>query len=111
MLDYKTIGGRIRAVRKLRGLSQEQLAEKVWISVTHMSHIETGQTKLSLPVLVDLANALQVSPDDLLASECRVARQSSLTEIDSVLASCTPAQMRVLEQIIKSAKMALDENT
>ncbi|MBR0033071.1 MAG: helix-turn-helix transcriptional regulator [Treponema sp.] len=47
-------------------LSQEELAEKVGISTTHMSHIETGSTKLSLPVLVELAKSLNVKTDSLL---------------------------------------------
>lgn len=47
-------------------MSQEQLAECVGISVTHMSHIETGNTKLSLPVLVSIADALNVSTDTLI---------------------------------------------
>ena len=50
ILDYYKIGQRIRKFRKAYNLSQEQLAEKVGISTTHMSHIETGNTKLSLPV-------------------------------------------------------------
>ena len=47
-MDYYAIGQRIRKFRKACGLSQEELAEKVGISTTHMSHIETGNTKLSL---------------------------------------------------------------
>ena len=62
-MDYFAIGQRIRCARKARGLSQEVLAEKVQISVTHMSHIETGNTKLSLAVLVDLAVALDICTD------------------------------------------------
>ena len=54
-MDYYDVGQRIRKIRKARGLSQEQLAEKVGISTTHMSHIETANTKLSLPVFVDIA--------------------------------------------------------
>ena len=49
-MDYYKIGQRIRKYRKARQLSQEQLAEQIGISTTHMSHIETGNTKLSLPV-------------------------------------------------------------
>ena len=52
-MDYYAIGQRIRYYRKTQGLSQEQLAEKVDISTTHMSHIETGNTKLSLQVFCD----------------------------------------------------------
>lgn len=104
------IGEKIRTLRKARKLSQEQLAEKVWISATHMSHIETGATKLSLPVLVDLANALQVSTDELLGTNLNVMKQNSLDSINAVLESCTMDQIRVIEAIIRSAKSAMDEN-
>ena len=104
------IGEKIRTLRKARKLSQEQLTEKVWISATHMSHIETGATKLSLPVLVDLANALQVSTDELLGTNLNVMKQNSLDSINAVLESCTLDQIRVIEAIIRSAKSAMDEN-
>lgn len=65
-MDYYKIGQKIRKYRKANGLSQEQLAGRIGISVTHMSHIETGNTKLSLPVFVDIAKALEVQTDDLL---------------------------------------------
>ena len=68
-LDYKAIGQRIRKFRKLKNLSQEQMAEKINISTTHMSHIETGSTKLSLPVLVEIAEVLNVKTDNLLSDE------------------------------------------
>ena len=47
MMDYYAIGQRIRKIRKAHKLSQETLSERIGISVTHMSHIETGNTKLS----------------------------------------------------------------
>ena len=65
-MDYYQIGQRIRKYRKAQGLSQEELAARAGISVTHMSHIETGSTKLSLPVLAALSDALDVRADVLL---------------------------------------------
>ncbi len=65
-MDYYAIGQRIRKFRKAQNLSQEALAEQANISTTHISHIETGNTKLSLQVFADLAAALHVSADDLL---------------------------------------------
>ena len=47
IVDYYEIGQRIRRIRKAKGISQEVLAEKVGIFTTHMSHIETANTKLS----------------------------------------------------------------
>ena len=40
MMDYYKTGQKIRKHRKICGLSQEELAEKIGISVTHMSHVE-----------------------------------------------------------------------
>ena len=65
-LNYCKIGQQIRKIRREHGLCQEELAEKVNISTTHMRHNKTGNTKLSLPVLVDIAAALEVRTDDLI---------------------------------------------
>ena len=59
MIDYKSIGARIRTVRLAKKLTQEQLAEAAGVGVTHISHIETGNSIPSLQVLVDIINANQ----------------------------------------------------
>ena len=110
MLDYVAIGKNIRTIRKTRNLSQEQLAEKIWISTTHMSHIETGSTKLSLSVLVDIAEALHVGVDELLTTQPFIEKSDSCDEIRAIIQSCTPAQARVLLDILKAAKISLDTN-
>lgn len=107
-MDYYEIGQRIRKYRKLKGVSQEQLAELTDISVTHMSHIETGNTKLSLPVFVKLAAALEVSADNLL-KDSPSGKTASLAELSELLAACTPKQARVIVEIVKTAKTALDK--
>ena len=109
-LDYDKIGQRIRRYRKARGLSQEQLAERIGISVTHMSHIETGNTKLSLPVFVDIARVLEVQTDDLLfdfLSDPKV----SFHELAEALENCTPQQIRVILDVAKATKIALEKYT
>ena len=109
-MDYYAIGQRIRKIRKARGLSQEQLSEMVGISVTHMSHIETGNTKLSLPVLVDLANALEVRTDDLLYDKVTAERSTATDTIVQLLEACTTQQLRVIEDLVKAAKAYLSQH-
>ena len=109
-MDYYAIGQRIRKVRKAHKLSQEALSEKIGISVTHMSHIETGNTKLSLPVLVSLASVLEVRIDDLLYEHSFMERSSAIESIIQVLDSCTTMQIRIIEDIVKATKTALDQN-
>ena len=58
--NYKKLGLNIAFYRKLRGLSQEKLAERVDISRTHMSRIETADCAVSLDVVFALADALGI---------------------------------------------------
>lgn len=108
-MDYYEIGQRIRRCRKAKGLSQEELAEKVGISTPHMSHIENGNTKLSLPVLVDLAVSLEVSTDLLLFGTNENQKSRAIEEIQHILDSCTIQQACILSEIMKNAKMAMDK--
>lgn len=109
-MDYYKIGQKIRKIRKAHGLSQEELAERVNISTTHMSHIETGNTKLSLPVLVDIAATLEVRTDDLLHEVSFITTSTALDEIASVLERCTAAEAKVITDIIKTAKLSMDKH-
>ena len=107
-MDYYAIGQRIRRNRKLRGWTQENLAEIVDISPTHVSHIETGVTKLSLPVLVKIADALEVRVDALLYDEPRGGASIAVDEIAALLEGCTPSQARFIAELVRAAKQSLD---
>ena len=106
-MDYAAIGKRIRAYRKKIDLSQEELAEMVNISTVHMSHIETGYTKLSLPVLVDLACALGVRTDDLIFEKEAFSKDELLEEISLELQGCSKEQLLALRQILVCSKEAI----
>jgi len=108
-LDYYKIGQKIRKIRKAHGLSQEELAERVDISTTHMSHIETGNTKLSLPVLVDIARVLEVRTDDLLSDGSAVTAGSTLEEIAGVLERCSAKEAKVISDVVKATKLSMDK--
>lgn len=108
-MDYYKIGQQIRKFRKAQGFSQEELAEKVNISTTHISHIENGNTKLSLQVLVDIANILEVRTDDLLNIDPLPTSSSALDDIASVLEQCTAKEAKVIADIVKTTKQSLDK--
>ena len=109
-MNYYEIGQRIRKYRKAHQLSQEELAERVGISATHMSHIETGNTKLSLPVLVALASVLEVGTDDLLFENTRATREEALGDVLGILEGCSVQQLKVLKDILGAAKKSMDKH-
>ena len=67
MDDYKkAMGQRLKLKRKLRHLTQEQLAEKIDISIKHYSEAERGITGLSVENLIKVSEILGISLDYLL---------------------------------------------
>ena len=64
--NYKQLGLNIAYYRKSKGLSQIQLAEKVNISRTHMSRIETADCAVSLDVVFNICDILEIKPNKLL---------------------------------------------
>ena len=62
---YRLLGLNIAYYRKLRGFSQERLAEEINISRTHMSRIETADCAVSLDVIFQLSDILEVAPSKL----------------------------------------------
>lgn len=65
-LNYIGIGQRIAKRRIQTGLKQNVLAEKIGISNNYLSSIERGKEKPSLEIIVNICNALRVTPDYLL---------------------------------------------
>lgn len=68
-MDYYTLGKEIKRYRKKAGLTQEELAEIIDCSNTHIGQIENAGTKPSLEMVVRIANALNVTIDQLLIHE------------------------------------------
>ena len=76
-----TFGTKLKQARQKAKLSQEQLAEIVDISPTHMSVIERGVKTPKLDTFIRIANALGVSADALLQDGVEHANDSIMAEL------------------------------
>ena len=65
-MDYKELGRNIRKYRRIADLTQEQWAEECDCSTSHIGQIENARSKPSVEALVNIANALGVTVDQLL---------------------------------------------
>lgn len=109
-LNFVQVGKRVSEVRKRRGLSQQRLAEIICKSPTHISYIEGGLKCMSLDTFVAVANALQVSADELLKDNIENTIVVSNHEFAEMISDCSEYEKRVLLSIVASAKEALREN-
>ena len=83
------------------------LAELSELTPTNISHIERGTTKLSLPSLVNIANALHVSVDELLCGSIRESRHVYREEFLEIIRDCDERELRVLMELLETAKTSI----
>ena len=104
--EFKEIGARVKQARKARQMSQADLAEKLNISVSHMSDIETGKSNFGVDILKRITEALQVSSDELLRPDIPAVNAIYATEILELLDGCTPAEKDALVNTVRNMKAA-----
>jgi len=109
-INYKAIGKRIKIARIKADLTQEQLAERINLSPTHMSNIETGSTKMSFQAIVNIANALSVTLDDLMCDNLVHATVQFKKEIAEILEDCDAYEICVMQHTLTALKHSLREN-
>ncbi len=99
-MDLSAIGGRIKAARERKKLTQEDLAAIVNLSPTHISVIERGVKPPKLITLVNIANALEVSADMLLQDVVVCSQEGVSNELVSAIMSLPdPERARMLKAI------------
>lgn len=106
-LDYVKIGQRIREARSKLGLQQAEVAYRTGLTTSHMSHVETGQTKVALPTIVKIANALSVSVDELLFDSIEQVKPVYDKWIAQELEDCDAAELQAFLEIIRSSKTVI----
>lgn len=65
-MDYFYMGRQIRHYRRVRGMSQSELAAALGLSAAHVGHIERGSRHASLETVVAISQQLEVSLDTLI---------------------------------------------
>lgn len=106
-LDYHAIGIRIRRLRKQHKLTQQDLANLSQQEPSNISHIERGATKLSLPTIVNISNALGVTVDELLCDSLPYSRFPFENEAVDILSDCSHAELKIITEMMRSLKESL----
>ncbi len=107
-LNYALIGLRIKKIRKSKKMTQDKLSELSGISPQHLSQIESAKTKLSLPTLINICNALNVTTDKIL---CDVLAADTAHEISSditdVFKDCSADEAFLMLAVAEKLKITL----
>ena len=106
-IDYTALGQRIADFRSKKGFSQEELAFSCGVGSKHISNIELGKSKPSLESLIQIANILNVSADDLLVDSLTHSASTADSEIHRLLLDCNAIEQEILTRMVKEMKAIL----
>ena len=92
-----------------RKLSQEELGELISLNPHYISQIENGWRIPSVDTLVMIANALEVSADDLLVDLLTHLNASAVIEAHELIADCNETERQILIRVLQFMKNLLKE--
>lgn len=110
MIDYASIGYKIKQARLSKKITQEELAEAVGVGVTHISHLETGSGTVSLKVFLAIVNYLDCSADELLCKEIKTARPIVDNWLAELVADCDQTEVKIITDTVTALKQTLRKN-
>lgn len=99
-INYKKFGTRVKIAREQKGLTQEQLAEKIDMTNNYISNIERNRSIPSISTLVRICNSLDVTPDYLLLDSIYESKEYIIDEIAKKLKYCNPKNLRLISGFI-----------
>ena len=110
MIDYTSIGYKVKQLRVQKNITQEQLAEAVGVGITHISHLETGAGTLSLKVFIAIVNYLECSADELLCKEISTARPHVDNWLTELVSDCDQTEIKIITDTVTALKQTLRKN-
>ena len=110
-IDYISLGARIKYYRTQKHLTQDELADLANLSKSLISYIESGDKSPSLEAFISIANALEISSDELLVDNLSVSNSMRGGDDYYILLDCTPEEATILVKNMKELKTILRRYT
>ena len=101
----KSLGLKLKTLRKARGFSQEQLAEMIDKSVDTISNIERGKFSTSLDTAIDLAKVLNVEVYELfMTHDIKTTDKTKMTLIAEIIDQLHDQPEEILQFTLEQTK-------
>lgn len=94
----------IRNERKNKRITQEELAEMLEVSPTHVKHIESGHRKPSVEILFALAKVLNISLDEVVFPKKDTPRDATRGKIERLLDVSDEASLQFILSVLEALR-------
>ena len=109
--DFKAFGQAIKAARKAKGISRNQLADKLNIAPRYIASIENSGQHPSLQTLYELVTLLDVSVDQFFFPEREQEKSTRRRQLDTMLNGMSEKDLKILSATAKGIEEANNEIT
>ncbi|WP_339221086.1 helix-turn-helix transcriptional regulator [Paenibacillus sp. FSL H8-0332] len=115
MTDLRNaVGDRIRAIRKAKGLTQQQLAELSNLDDAYIGAVERGERNFSIDTLEKIVAALNIQPLELFQNmddlnEVEAAQRGAIDEYAVVVSELSVKQISTLNKIVREVRRAFED--
>lgn len=100
VFDCSKMGNRLLSIRKKRGLTQAEVAEKAGLSDRTYADIERGTVNMRTETLLRICNTLQITPNEIFVDEKTV--NFDIQDIMNKLNNCTEFQKKTALEILNA---------
>lgn len=107
-VDYNIIGSRLKKARIRADLTQQDLAEKLNLSVAYISRVERVSSHLNLKRLSEFCNVLHVTEGQILNGVSCLDSKYLDQEFSEILEKCSPEKQKLIYKVSKL--IAEDDN-
>ena len=108
-VDSISIGKRVRFFRNEKHMSQEELAEATGVTQEYIARIETGVRAPSLDLIVQIANVLGTTANDLLSDNLSTIASDTDKQLHDIFSDCNTDERGILLRTLKFLKALLSE--
>jgi len=108
-LNGKITGDKIREARKQAGLTQLQLADKIYVSESYIALIESNRRSPSMHVLSKIAETLNVTTDQLVFNADTRTTDSFTLEWQNLIQDRKPEEIESALKMLKNYFICLDD--
>lgn len=100
-VDFSIIGKRLKEARKRKELTQDQLSEKMGVSIAYLSKVETGKIHINLERLSQICDFLDVTEGEILNGVSNNSEKYLHSEFYELLKKCSTKNQKLAYQILQ----------
>lgn len=108
--DFKPLGKAIKKARETRGITREQLSEKIDYAPRHIQAIENEGQLPSLQLFIQLVTMFDISVDQYLFPETAMGKSTTRRQLDALLDTLSEKELSIVEATVQGLCKAKEQS-